>query len=125
MISIQATDTTITNLAAPTGGSIQTCFLPASGGTLLVSTIKDVMVSIPSAVTSYNATVYDANAYPANRINAFANGTTTGGVLGGDEIEMTPLIVSAYCINSGTVNIVVSSSSGPIVGTYGISYTIQ
>lgn len=83
------------------------------------------MVSIPSAVISYNATIYDANAYTTSRINAFANGTTTGGMLGGDEIEMTPLIVSAYCTNGGTVNIVVSSSSGPIVGTYGISYTIQ
>lgn len=125
MISIQATDTTITQLTSSVGGSNNTCMLPTSGGALLVNTIKDIIVTIPFITYSYNALISDINAYTNLRVNAFANGLTTGGILGGDELEMTPLDVSAYCITDGVINIVISSTQGPIQGSYGISYTVQ
>ena len=50
MITIQATDTTITNLASSTGGAGNTCTLPATGG-LLAPLVSPALTGTPTAPT--------------------------------------------------------------------------
>jgi hypothetical protein len=95
-----------------------------SGGSGSV-TVTNVSITIPTITSSANITVSDALATTISRIFAVPNGFTSGGLLGGDELEMSPLIVNAYCSVDGTINMLISSSQGPIQGTYGISYSIQ
>jgi hypothetical protein len=88
-------------------------------------TVTNISVNIPNTTSSANITISDALATTTSRIFVIPNGFTTGGLLGGDELEMSPLIVNAYCSVNGTINMLISSSQGPVKGTYGISYSIQ
>ncbi|MCI4436703.1 MAG: hypothetical protein JHC33_07855 [Ignisphaera sp.] len=96
--------------------------ISGSGG---ASAPTDITVNIPSSRYSSNISITDASATTTSRILAFPNGFTSNGLLGGDELEMTPLVINAYCTVNGTINMIISSSQGPIKGTYGISYSIQ
>jgi hypothetical protein len=94
-------------------------------GNIVTSGTTDITVNIPSSRYSSNISITDALVTTTSRICAFPNGFTSSGLLGGDELEMTPLIINAYCTVNGTINMIISSSQGPIKGTYGISYSIQ
>jgi hypothetical protein len=94
-------------------------------GTTGSTSITNITVNIPSSTYSANISITDASVTTTSRIFAFPNGFISDGLLGGDELEMTPLIINAYCTVNGTINMIISSSQGPIKGTYGISYSIQ
>lgn len=88
--------------------------------TLIINTI---IVNIPKATYTYSYSFTDVSAVTTSSIHAFPNGLSVG-AQGGDELEMSPIIVNAYCSTNGIINIIINSSQGQIVGAYGVSYII-
>lgn len=95
-------------------------------GALGGNVIKNVTVDFGSTATySTTFTFSDSGAFTSSRFVLNASPSTTGGALGGDELEMDNLSISAYCLVNGTVTMEVVAAPGPVQGKRNINYIIS
>jgi hypothetical protein len=105
---------TFANPAWASGGS--------GGGSASVTSVVVDLGAIPRVVST--VTVADAAAVAGAPLLAFADGSTATGAMGGDDLELAPVSINAYCAVTGTITFVVTSIGGMRSGRLGISYTM-
>lgn len=76
-------------------------------------------------VTSQSFTFADAAATTSSVVSIVPSASTANSALGGDELEMDTVSVSASCTTNGTINVYISSNTGPIAGIRNFNYSLS
>lgn len=98
--------------------------LPSSGGGGSLTVTSAVLDIGTSPILSTTISVADASASTTSSIFVSINGSGSGGANGTADLEWSPVSISGSCQVNGTINFVVSSTLGMIVGKFNINYFI-